>query len=70
MDAWIGFVGLCLSIISSAIGVGYKLGQIETRLIGIDKYLAAGAKRMDAHDKQLGQHETRLVQIETRLEGA
>lgn len=67
MDIWIGIATLAMSIVGSAVGLGFKIGKVEQRLTSFEHLLTMGTSRMDRHETEIDSLDHRLTIMETQL---
>jgi hypothetical protein len=63
----LGVVALCGSIIGSAWWMGRELGEIKTRLLAIDGYMATGSAKVDRLDLRVDEHESTIARHDERI---
>lgn len=62
---YISASGLGLAIITAAVHVGMRLGQVTSRLTAIDKHLERDAVRMNEIEKDLHDVDRRVLVLES-----
>lgn len=64
MELWVGIATLAMSIVGSAVGLGFKIGKVEQQLAGLEALLEIGNNRMGKHDSSINALEHRVSTLE------
>lgn len=64
MELWVGIATLAMSIVGSAVGLGFKIGKVEQQLAGLEALLEIGNNRMEKHDSSINDLEHRVSTLE------